>query len=58
MSRRIDQEHRLVYLVSGADIVILQAGTTTAEMSWRHGTRAAGSLRPGEEPAVVGISYA
>lgn len=25
MSRRIDQEHRLVYLVSGADIVILQA---------------------------------
>jgi Txe/YoeB family toxin of Txe-Axe toxin-antitoxin module len=25
MSRRIDQQHRLVYLVSGADIVILQA---------------------------------
>ena len=25
MSRRIDQEHRLVYLVSGAGIVILQA---------------------------------
>jgi len=25
MSRRIDQEHRLVYLVSGQDIVILQA---------------------------------
>ena len=25
MSRRIDQEHRLVYLVSGADIVVLQA---------------------------------
>ena len=25
MSRRIDQEHRLVYLVRGADIVVLQA---------------------------------
>ena len=25
MSRRIDQEHRLLYLVRGADIVVLQA---------------------------------
>ena len=29
-SRRIDSDHRLVYLVEGDDIVVLQAGTTTS----------------------------